>query len=246
MKRQAISDPCLFLLQFCNTKTYIMKKSSLLVVAAVGLSVSASAQFSKGDRLLGAGLNLSYSKGEYNSGFTPYTTTANNAGLTLDLGFASRANRVSGFYISGGYGKSKTEYPAQPTTNNSSENFNTSAGFYTRRYKALGKDFFIFAEGRAGVDYGKSNISSSNNGDRTSVAVRAGVYPGISYRAGKRFLLDLRFADFASIGYTRDTFKGSGNIKDVQTSFGFSSSLGLGYLSNIGIGARWIIPAGKK
>lgn len=220
-----------------------MKKSSLLVVAAVGISVSASAQFTKGDRLSGAGLNLSHSKGEYNSGFTPYTTTANNAGLTLDLGFASRTNRVSGFYISVGYGKSKTEYPAQPTSNSSSDNFNISTGFYSRRYKALGKEFFLFAEGRAGVDYGKSNISTANNGDRTSVGVSAGIYPGISYRAGKRFLLDLRFADFVSIGYNRDTFKGSGNIKDVQTSFGFSSSLGLGYMSNIGIGARWIIPA---
>ncbi len=245
MKRQAIVDPCLFLLQFCSTKTYIMKKNYLVVLTGLFLSVSASAQFSKGDRLLGAGLNLSHSKGEYNSGFTPYTTTVNNAGITLDLGFASRANKVSGFYISGGYGKSKTEYPAQPTTNSSSENFNTSAGFYSRRYKALGKDFFLFAEGRAGVDFGKSNISTANNGDQTTIAVRAGIYPGIAYRAGKRFLLDLRFADFASIGYTRNTYKGSGNIKDIQSTFGFSSSLGLGYLSNIGIGARWIIPAGK-
>lgn len=246
MKRQAIVDPCLFLLQFCRTKTYIMKKNSLLLVATVVVSVSASAQFTKGDRLFGAGLGLTHSKGEFNSGFTPYTTSANNASLTLDLGFASRTNRVSGFFISGGYGKSKTEYPAQPTTNSSSDNFNTSAGFYTRRYKALGKDFFLFAEGRAGVDFGKSNVSTSNNGDQTSVAVRAGIYPGISYRAGKRFLLDLRFADFVSIDYIRSTYKGSGNIKDVQSSFGFSSSLGLGYLSNFGIGARWIIQAGKK
>lgn len=245
MKRQAISDPCLFLLQFCRTKTYIMKKCSLLLAAAVVLTVSARAQFTKGDRLLGAGLNVSHSKGEFNSGFIPYTTSSNNASLTLDLGFASRTNRMSGFYVSGGYGKSKTEYPTQPTTNSSSDNLNISAGFYTRRYKALGKDFFLFAEGRAGVDFGKSNISTSNNGDRTSVAVRASVNPGISYRAGKRFLLDLRFADFASVGYNHDTFKGSGNVKDVQSGFGFGSSLGLGYLSNIGIGARWIIPAGK-
>ena len=222
-----------------------MKKSSLLLAAAVALSASASAQFSKGDRLLGAGLNLSHSKGEYNSGFIPYTTSSNNGSLTLDLGFATKTNRVSGFYISGGYGKSKTEYPTQPTTNSTSDNFNTSAGFYTRRYKSLGKDFFLFAEGRAGMEFGKNNISTANNGDQTMIAVRAGIYPGISYRAGKRFLLDLRFADFATIGYTRNTYKGSGNIKDVQTSFGFSSSLGLGYLSNIGIGARWIIP-GKK
>jgi hypothetical protein len=243
VKRQAISDPCLFLLQFCKTKTYIMKKSSLLLAAAIVVSVSASAQFTKGDRLLGAGLNISHSKSESTSGFTPYNTSANNGSLTLSLAFASSENRVSGFYVGGGYGKSKTEYPAQPTNNYSSENFNTSAGFYTRRYRALGKDFFLFAEGRAGVDFGKNQMSNTN--DQTFVTVSAGIYPGISYRAGKRFLLDLRFADFASIGYTRNTYKGSGNTKDVQNIFGISSSLGLGYLSNIGIGARWIIPAGR-
>ena len=237
--------PCLFLLQFYITKTYIMKKNYLLALAGLILSVSAGAQFTKGDRLLGAGLNISHSKSETNSGFTPYNSSTNNGSLTLDMGFASSANRVSGFYVGGGYGKSKIEYPAQPTSNNSSDNFNTSVGFYTRRYKALGKDFFLFAEGRAGFDYGENHISTTNNGDQTSIAVRAGIYPGISYRAGKRFLLDLRFADFASIGYTRNTYKGSGNVKDVQSTFGFSSSLGLGYLSNIGIGARWIIPAGK-
>jgi hypothetical protein len=245
VKRQGKMIPCLFLLQFYITKTYIMKKNYLLALTGLILSISAGAQFKKGDRLLGAGLNISHSKSESTSGFTPYNTSTNNGSLTLSLGFASSENRVSGFYVGGGYGKSKTEYPAQPTTNSSSENFNTSAGFYTRRYRALGKDFFLFAEGRAGVDFGKNQISNTNTGDQTFVSVSAGIYPGISYRAGKRFLLDLRFADFASIGYTRNTYKGSSAVKDVQSTFGFSSSLGLGYLSNIGIGARWIIPAGK-
>jgi hypothetical protein len=245
VKRQGKMIPCLFLLQFYITKTYIMKKNYLLALTGLILTFSAGAQFTKGDRLLGAGFNFSHSKSETSSGFTPYNSSTNNGSLTLDMGFASRGNRIGGFYVGGGYGKSKTEYPAQPTSNNSSDNFNTMVGFYTRRYKALGKDFFLFAEGRAGFEYGENHISTVNNGDQTSIAVRAGIYPGISYRAGKRFLLDLRFADFASIGYTRNTYKGSSSVKDVQSTFGISSSLGLGYLSNIGIGARWIIPAGK-
>jgi hypothetical protein len=246
VKRQGKMIPCLFLLQFYITKTYIMKKNYLLALTGLILSISAGAQFKKGDRLLGAGLSIGHSNFESNSGFTPYNTRTNNAGLNLDMGFASRENRFSGFYIGGEYGKSKSEYPAQPTTNNTSENFNTMVGFYTRRYKALGKDFFLFAEGRAGFEYGENRITTVNNGDQTNIAVRAGIYPGISYRAGKRFLLDIRFADFVSVGYTRNTYKGSSNVKDVRSTFGFNSSLGLGYLSNIGIGARWIIPAGRK
>lgn len=245
MKRQGIMVPCLFLLQFCCTKTYIMKKNLLFLFTAACLSFSAGAQFAKGDKVLGAGLSFQHSKTESSTGFTPYTEQSNNGNISLDLGFVSKENRVSGFYISTGYGKSKSEYPSQPTYNNSSENFNAGGGFYTRRYQSIGKNFFLFAEGRAGMNYAKLNVSNSSSGDQTGISVQAGLYPGLSYKAGKHFLLDLRFSDFVSVGFNHTNNKGAGNTKSEQTSFGFSSSLGLGYLQNIGIGARWIIPAGK-
>ncbi len=247
MKRQGIIFPCLFLLQFCCTKTYIMKKNLfVLIFAGVILSFPAGAQFTKGDRVLGTGLNFQHASNESNTGFTPFTGKSTNGSITLDLGFAARESRMSGFYISGAYGKAKNEYPDQPGLNNSSENFTTGAGFFARRYKSIGKNFFLFAEGRTGVNYVKVNVSGGNAGDQSNVSVQAGLYPGLSYKAGNRFLLDLRFADFASINYNHSEFKGAGDTKNVQNSFGFSSSLGLGYLQNIGIGARWIIPAGKK
>lgn len=245
MKRQGIMVPCLFLLQFYSTKTYIMKKNLLLVMAGLVLSFSVAAQFAKGDRILGAGLSFSHSTNDYTSGFTPYKSQSTNGSISLDLGFASRENRMSGFYIGAGYGKSKIEYSSQPSLNNSSDNFNTGAGLFSRRYQSIGKNFFLFAEGRAGFNFSKVSLTNNNTGDQTGISVQAGLYPGLSYKAGKHFLLDLRFADFASIGYNRNTNKGAGNVKDVQTSFGFSSSLGLGYLQNIGIGARWILTAGK-
>lgn len=237
--------PCLFLLQFCCTKTYIMKKNLLLVITGVALSCSVSAQFTKGDRILGAGLSFQHSTAESNAGSSPYTGKSNSGSISLDLGFAARENRLSGFYINAGYGKSTNEYSTLPSLNNSSDFFNAGGGFFTRRYQSIGKNFFLFAEGRAGVDYGKQNSSNSNTGERTSVNIQAGLFPGVSYKTGKHFLLDLRFGDFVSIGYNHITDKGVGNTKIEQSNFGFSSSLGLGYLQNIGIGARWIIPAGK-
>lgn len=245
MKRQEIIFPCLFLLQFRSTKTYIMKKNLFLIIAGLAFSMSVTAQFIKGDKVLGAGLSFQHSINESNAGASPYTGKSNSGSISLDLGFASREHRLSGFFISGGYGKSTNEYSSLPSLNNSTDYFSAGGGFFTRRYQPLGKNFFLFAEGRAGIDYGKQNNSNSNTGKRTTVNVQAGLFPGISYKTGKHFLLDLRFGDFVSLGYNHITDKGVGNTKTEQSNFGFSTSLGLGYLSNIGIGARWIIPAGK-
>ncbi len=246
MKRQEIIYPCLFLLQFCGTKTYIMKKNLLFLITGAVLSFSAGAQFAKGDKVLGAGLSFQHSINESNAGASPYIGKSNSGSISLDLGFASREHRLSGFYINAGYGKSTNEYSTMPFLNNSTDYFSAGGGFFTRRYQSIGKNFFLFAEGRAGIDYGKQNNSNSNTGKRTTVNVQAGLFPGISYKTGKHFLLDLRFGDFVSLGYNHITDKGVGNTKTEQSNFGFSSSLGLGYLQNIGIGARWIIPAGKK
>jgi hypothetical protein len=246
VKRQGIMVPCLFLLQFCCTKTYIMKKNLLVLITGAVLSFSAGAQFAKGDKVLGAGLSFQHSVNESNSGTSPYTGKSNNGSISLDLGFASRENRLSGFYISSGYGKSVNSYSTLPSFNNSQESFSIGAGFFSRRYQPIGKNFFLFAEGRAGADYGKQNNTNSSPGERTSLNIQAGLFPGISYKTGKHFLLDLRFADFVSLGYGHITDKGVGNSKTEQTNFGFSSSLGLGYLQNFGIGARWILTAGKK
>jgi hypothetical protein len=245
VKRQGIMIPCLFLLQFYRTKTYIMKKNLLFLFTAASLSFSAGAQFAKGDKVLGAGLSFQHGTSESNSVTSPYTGKSNSGGISLDLGFASREHRLSGFYISANAGKSTSTYSLQPSLNYNSDYFNTGAGFFSRRYQSIGKNFFLFAEGRAGIDYGKQNNSNNITTERTSLNIQAGLYPGISYKTGKHFLLDLRFGDFVSLGYGHITDKGVGNNKSEQTNFGFSSSLGLGYLQNIGIGARWIIPAGK-
>lgn len=246
MKRQGIIISCLFCMQFCCTKTYIMKKQYILLTAGILFTGIINAQFTKGDRVLGAGLSIQHNAYESNASSFPYTSKTNNGNISIDLGFANRQNRLSGFYLSGGYGKSKNEYASQPSSNFNSESFGVGGGFFTRRYQPIGKNFFLFAEGRAGVDYGKQNNSSNSLVERKTLNVSAGLFPGISYKTGKHFLLDLRFGDFVNLGYNHITDKGVGNTKTEQTNFGFSSSLGLGYLSNMGIGIRWIMPGGKK
>lgn len=206
------------------------------------IASSAMAQFKKGDKVLGAGLNFQTSKSENNSYTIPSTNTQTGFSLSAELGFAKKENRLSGFFASAGYGKTKNEYPSLPTANSKSDNFNVAAGYFSRAYKSLGKNFYVFGEGRAGFNYSQADNSKSISGPEIrDYGVNLGLYPGLSYKWNDRFLLELRFADFVSVGYSKREAKSVNDTKDIQRNFSLGSSLGLGYLSNIGIGARWVI-----
>jgi len=218
----------------------------LFLFPAVAFSASSFAQFQKGDRVIGASLNLHSNTNEINSGFSPQINKSRNVGLSIELGFANKANRLNGFFINGSYGLSKSEIPSQPSSDFKSDYYSIGAGYFTKRYKSLGKNFFVFGEGRAGINYsGFENPPATANNSK-SYGISAGIYPGLAYRVSSRFFLELRFADFISLGYSHTEITNTNNIKDIQRSFSFNSSLGLGYLRDIGIGARWVIPSHKK
>ena len=203
------------------------------------LSFSANAQFQKGNKVLGFGLNFQSSSNEINSSAVPQINKNSGFNVSVELGFAKKENRLSGFFLYNGYSVSKQEYASQPTSNFKSDNFNAGAGYFTRCYKSLGKNFFVFGEGRAGLNYSQqNNKTNTGNSNPKQYGVNAGLYPGLAYKWNNHFLLELRFADFVSVGYSQGTVTSANNKKDIQRNFSLGSSLGLGYLNNIGIGTK--------
>lgn len=224
-----------------------MKKLILLTLLVAGSTGWLCAQYVKGDKVLGAGLSFSASSTDAKSNpSSTYKSSSSSGGVSVDLGIAGRVNRLGGIYLYASAGSSKSEYNTQPSFNTQSDFYSLGSGFFSRRYRSLGKGFFLFAEGRAEFYYSRNNTDNSPYTKRTSLGLSAGLFPGLSYQAGKRFMLDLRFADFVSLNYDRMVNTTASGTKDKTSNFGFSSSLGLGYLQNMGIGARWILPAGKK
>lgn len=223
-------------------------KSKILLLGVIGLafSLTSFSQFKKGDKVLGLGLNFQSAVNELNSGFIPQTNKATSYGISTELGFANKENRFNGFFVNGSFGVSRQEFTAQPTTNSRSDFFNVGTGYFTRRYKSLGKNFYLFGEGRATLNYGNQDSPSFNTVKLKSYGVYAGFSPGLSYKVNDRFLLELKFADFVNMGYTYQELTAANGVKDFHRSFSFNSSLGLGYLRDIGIGVRWIIPSKKK
>lgn len=212
-----------------------MRKHIMLLSATVLVAVSSMAQFQKGDKTLGLGLDISSTSNKTTSGSVETSQKGFFGGLSAELGMASSANRLNGFYLSGGFGSSKSETSSTVTQNY----YNAGGGYFTRKYMPLSKSFYVFGDGRIGVGIGgqQSDPASST---LKSFNATARIFPGVAYKWNKNVLLEVRFADLLNAGYSRQKTTGSGTTS-VQSGFNLSSNLGLGYLQNFGIGARWII-----
>jgi hypothetical protein len=222
-----------------------MKQKLLLsCLVAIIFSSSAFAQFQKGDKVLGLGLGVSTSKSEQ-TGSQQVLNSSNSYGLTTTLGFAVSEHRLHGFYVNGNYGNTKFELASQPNANTKSSNYNLGAGYFTKIYKPLGKSFFVFGEANAGLSYSEQKQTPTALVQK-QYGASITLFPGIAYQWNRRLLLEIRFGDFATIGYSRNENKAPNNDKTAVNNFSLSSSLGIGYLQNFGIGARWIIPSKKK
>lgn len=216
-----------------------MKK--LLVFSTILLlTINANAQFKKGNKLLGFGFNAGTNTVEQQSMNVTQVNKEKMFNLSVELGFAVKANLVTGFYLNGGTGTLETEYRTPNSIIYKSKLQNLGGGFFIRNYKNIKGDFFVFGEARAGISYSETKNTVSDFIEYKRNTISAGLYPGIAYKWNSRFLLELRFADLVSLNYNQQNgFSGPTAVN--QKSFNIGSSLGLGYLSNIGIGVRWII-----
>lgn len=219
-----------------------MKKIITLSVIVL-LAFNATAQFQKGNKVLGFGLNVNSSAFKLENTTNLQKSNSTSVGISTEIGFAVKENRLNGFFAGADYGWNKASFPNQPNADSKNSSFSTNGGFFTRKYKKLGGDFFVFGEGGAGVNYQQSinNVSSPNEDKMQRLGVNVGLYPGLAYKWTNRFLFELRFADFVSVGYGWQKNKSANGNSSTQNAFILGSSLGLGYLSNFGIGARWIL-----
>ncbi|MBX9782008.1 MAG: hypothetical protein K2X48_01830 [Chitinophagaceae bacterium] len=205
------------------------------------------AQFQKGNKVLGFGLGFnSFSNEETANNFTQ-KRNGTGFNLSTELGFATGANRLNGFFVSGGFNRTRFENPAQAGSKFKEDSYNAGAGFFTRVYKPIGKSFFVFGDGRAGFNYSEQRVGATTFNNQKNYSVAAAIYPGIAYKWNQKFLLELRLADLLSLNYSHvRTKNGVNNAKSTSNNFGLNSSLGVGYLQNFGIGARWILGSNKK
>lgn len=226
-------------------KTIKMKYTftTILLVVAAGTF----AQFQPKDKVLGFNFNLGASTTSSTFVLSSSEQKQFTTGLGLSLGWASKENQINGFFVSGNLSQTKTTVTPQQNADARSTGSGIRAGYFIQKYKSLGKGFFIFGEGNLSGGYGKNENKTNGQAISTSENISVGLsfYPGVAYKVNKNLLLQISFADFASIGYSHNKQESQNQGKTTSNGFNLGTSLGLGYLQNIGIGARWVIPHKK-
>jgi Outer membrane protein beta-barrel domain len=218
---------------FTKNKTMTRILLSLLVSLTV---FSASAQFKKGDILLGADLSFSGSKSTSN--INPGDQKSSYGDFGISIGKAIKENAIAGIKL--GYGHNSNTYN-NGTDNLTSSNNTYSIGVFYRLYKNLGKDFYLFGE--AGAEYNGSTSSTSDTSG-SKVTGNAGVIyitPGLAYRISSKVFVEFSIPAIFNISYSSSSSKLGSQTLGTSDNFGASANIISNPLSSLGIGFRLIL-----
>ena len=228
-----------------------MTRTPIILVLFISSSLMVNAQFKKNDILLGGQLSYSYSSNELtqpNVVFANNDQKANYGDITISLGKALNENTVVGLDLSY-LPSSVTNYQSYGPTPLKYQDNGYSVGIFFRKYKSLGKEFFLFGQGSASYNWSDQSGTDSTGLKRISGSTwSAGVdiYPGIAYRISKHFFLEITIPDlFVARYYKSNNVNQYGTVNEIQTSksdqFLISSSLSSNPLNAVGIGFRLIL-----
>ena len=106
--------------------------------------------------------------------------------------------------------------------NGSTTSTSYGAGIFARKYKPLGKGFYLFGESNLRFSYSRSREYFSINPTieeykNRNYAISIGLNPGLSYEVTKRLQLELIFQDLVSANYSWGKREGVGNAMFYNT-----------------------------
>jgi hypothetical protein len=220
-----------------------MRKILLVVIVVLSSSFLANAQFTKGSILLGG--SISYSA----SNFTPAYQSGQESyygNFGISAGKAIKENAIFGISLtySPVWNGTQFEYGLGPL---SYYNGVYGIGVFYRKYKSLGKEFYIFGEA------GASFMGSDESGKDTSgIKLISGhtyggtIYfmPGIAYKISKKVFLEITIPDLFTATYTASNTAVQSTIPSYyikNNNFYIRTSLSSSLLGNLGIGFRLIL-----
>ena len=207
----------------------------LLTLSIIFISVFANAQFKKGDILLGGSLS-------YGTGTSSDTIKGNSGNFSISIGKAINESSVIGVNL-GFQATSQNNYYYWNSPLDYHSNF-YSAGIFYRKYKSLGKDFFLFGQGTAffawSTQTGK-NANGIKELDGTQTGGGINVFPGFAYRVSKKFFLEVTIPNVFYAQYSSNKTVFQSIIQNVNKNFSMGTSLTSNPLSNIGVGFRLVL-----
>ncbi len=217
-----------------------MKKYLLLLSIATVCALSAThAQIKKGATFLGGDIGGNTVKTK--SADTTYSKQ-NGIYISPVFGKAIRENLILGFdLVTNIY---NNDNAASVGFNHKQRMY--GGGIFLRKYKQLGSSgFSIFAQGRFGVGFGKTEQENHNyvySYEEKNFSTTLSAYPGLSYTISRKLQLETGFNNLIAISYnnTRKTENNGLNVKNFKTN-GFEVNSSLDNLSSIYLGFRLLL-----
>lgn len=189
----------------------------ILSVLCLYLFMSAHAQLSKGEKMLGGELQFESSKNK-NIGLngTKFTSFS----IAPQIGFGLQKNWIVGAGI--GYAYQKEEQGMGDQEVNV-----FSFGAFVRKFHPFNDRFGIYGQLDAGAGFGKSKSNLFTDESDVSLFT-ADIKPGFYFRATKRIIFE---ANFGGLAYTNTTIKPGSGSKSKSSTFGFTlgSTIGLSF-----------------
>jgi hypothetical protein len=200
-----------------------MKKLTLLTLASLCLlSLTSSAQITKGSVLLGGGISGYKNK----SGINQDENTNSSFAFYPAFGLAIKENAVAGLRLSYFHSKAEQNGVVYP---NVQEQNGFSAGVFYRRYMGLGKKFYLFGEGSVYYSYSKNRQEYTNSKSlQTNNNVGVSFYPGVAFAVSRKIHLEVGLNDLVDLSYGSNkmetTLSGTTTISN-GSGFGFSTNV---------------------
>lgn len=191
-----------------------------LILAPITASNCLNAQIKKGAYLLGGDIGF-YKQTSQQSGNT--TNTGTSFTFSPVFGKAIKENVVLGMDLT--YNYFKNDVPG----NYNAANNSFGAGIFLRKYKPLGKGFYLFGQARTAAEYGTSksiNFSQQYpNSNSKGFSITAGIYPGISYAVSDKLQIETGFNNLIYLQYSYNKASATGSNDIVRQNFSLGSSL---------------------
>lgn len=215
-------------------------KLTLLLSVFLLIAVTTSAQINKGS--VQFGLDAGF-YGDKTTQSVSGSTGSDNFYFSPSIGRAIKDNLFIGLNASVGFGN-RTDFNGISKYEDKSRRYGGS--IWIRQYYPIGKSFYLFLNGSAGVSANTRKYITSQNitsSKTKGVGVNAVLYPGISYQIKKKIFLDASINNLVNIYYNRDKnefLDQQGNMASIiQKNYGVTTSLNNG--SNpLQFGLRWI------
>ena len=230
-----------------------MRKTFSLFTLAFLTSLSLSAQFTQGQKLIGGSVSFSTVSGDFaqNSFNNNSINRTSNTGLGINISAAKFISPKTTWGV--GLLYSYTRYIVDQEVPAQGNNFKYAlhsggVNVFSQRFITLGNNFFFTILGGGTVSYNynrQADLVSKATSKTKGYSVDAALTPGLTYKINNRFLFDAFLNNFISASFQHVEGKSNYPLpqeaKTHSNGFYITTSLSNTSLGNVGLGFRWLL-----